>query len=320
MSIDSFKKITELLDSEPLVGSEYMVVANNTSTTKITSNGVLTFIKDNLNLQPDEIAGAGTTGIDLIQTNTPAEARGVLELGELAVQNTVTIGQVDSLSTALSNINQDIADLDADTLKKADDLSDVANTAQARLNLELGPSNAVTFGNITANGTLTTYAGISANGTIVANGSISANGALASTFSNTTSGGIINLSIPSSGSTISSGLRMDVSGDLLRFYEVGGSSRGIYVDLTTAAGSIGSNLWHSGNFNPTTKANIEGTSILVPSGNTSNRPVSPTSFNFRFNTQLNVYEGYHGLTLSWQSISTEAYARRQSILMAIALG
>lgn len=53
---------------------------------------------------------------------------------------------------------------------------------------------------------------------------------------------------------------MDTSGSLIRFYEAGGSFRGVYVDLATA-GSQGQ-IWHSNNFNPATYRKVASNTFV----------------------------------------------------------
>ena len=69
---------------------------------------------------------------------------------------------------------------------------------------------------------------------------------LNSTNSQTNEGGQINLALPSSGSTLSTSVIIDVFQNQLRFYEGGGTNRGAYIDLTAANASVGTNLLASG--------------------------------------------------------------------------
>ena len=55
-------------------------------------------------------------------------------------------------------------------------------------------------------------------------------------------GGEINLASPPSGSTISSGLNIDVYANLLRIFEAGGTNRGMSIDITSLAASAGSTI------------------------------------------------------------------------------
>jgi hypothetical protein len=53
-------------------------------------------------------------------------------------------------------------------------------------------------------------------------------------------GGEINLASPSSGSTINSGVNIDVYANLLRIFEAGGTNRGMAIDITTLGASAAS--------------------------------------------------------------------------------
>lgn len=69
---------------------------------------------------------------------------------------------------------------------------------------------------------------------------------LNATNSQTNEGGQINLALPSSGSTLSTSVIIDVYQNRLRFFEGGGTNRGAYIDLTAAAASAGTNLLSGG--------------------------------------------------------------------------
>jgi hypothetical protein len=84
---------------------------------------------------------------------------------------------------------------------------------------------------------------ISASGTVTATGDIASGGVLKSTMSMTNEGGQIELSVPSSGSTLSgTNVTIDIYQNKLRFFEQGGTNRGFYIDITSGASSAGSNL------------------------------------------------------------------------------
>jgi hypothetical protein len=59
-------------------------------------------------------------------------------------------------------------------------------------------------------------------------------------------GGQIDFALPSSGSTLSSGVSIDIYQNRLRIFESGGTNRGAYIDLTTASTGVGSNLLAGG--------------------------------------------------------------------------
>jgi hypothetical protein len=55
-------------------------------------------------------------------------------------------------------------------------------------------------------------------------------------------GGEINLASPASGSTITNGVNIDIFNNLLRFFEGGGTSRGMSIDVTTLGATVGSTI------------------------------------------------------------------------------
>lgn len=77
-------------------------------------------------------------------------------------------------------------------------------------------------------------------------------------------GGRITLGLPESGSTIAgTGVLVSVDSNQFRFFENGGTNRGIGFDITTAAAAAASVGFHSGN--AATQAQMEtGTSLVVP--------------------------------------------------------
>lgn len=77
---------------------------------------------------------------------------------------------------------------------------------------------------------------------ITAEGDIATSGVLKSTISSANEGGQIELTVPSSGSTISTNVTIDVYQNKLRFFEAGGTNRGYYVDITGGASSAGTSL------------------------------------------------------------------------------
>lgn len=81
---------------------------------------------------------------------------------------------------------------------------------------------------------------------IVSEGNIEATGILKSLNSLANEGGEIQLSLPSSGSTLSSGVTIDIYQNKLRIFESGGTNRGAYIDLSSASTGVGSNILGGG--------------------------------------------------------------------------
>jgi hypothetical protein len=75
---------------------------------------------------------------------------------------------------------------------------------------------------------------------------VTSTGNLLSTYSAGDEGGEIFLAKPQTNTSISTGVRIDIYQNKLRFWEDGGTNRGAYIDLTAAAASVGSNLLTGG--------------------------------------------------------------------------
>ena len=63
----------------------------------------------------------------------------------------------------------------------------------------------------------------------------------------TTIGGTLQFEVPSTGSTLSGPVQIRVNANRVEISEAGGTSRGVNIDLTTAAAAAGSALIHAGN-------------------------------------------------------------------------
>jgi len=239
MSITNFKKIPELVVNDKLANSDVFAVANDTTTSKLTVSQLMVHVKHNAEITSNTIIDHGTTGRLVFRAPTPAAARTVLELGTIAVKNTITISEVDNLSANLAYLQSQITSNDVDiaalqanvtnlnatVVIKGNNLSDIPNKYTARANLGVGYHSDVHFSNLTANGIIT------------------------SEFSNSTQGGILQLNTPTSGTTLVGGkIRIDSASNQIRFYESGGSHRGLYVDLSLGANNAGTPILHSGNF------------------------------------------------------------------------
>ena len=98
--------------------------------------------------------------------------------------------------------------------------------------ISFGASNANTLGR-------------AGTGPLTYTGNFVATGELSTLFSSGDEGGQINFGIPQTNTTLSSGVAIDIYQNKLRFWETGGTNRGVYIDLTTAATSVGTNLLSS---------------------------------------------------------------------------
>ncbi|MED5536468.1 MAG: hypothetical protein VX661_01345 [Pseudomonadota bacterium] len=72
-------------------------------------------------------------------------------------------------------------------------------------------------------------------------------------------GGEVRLKRPTSETAFEADVAIDLYKNQLRIFETTGALRGLFFDVTELLGGIASKVWHSGNFNPATKATL-GTS------------------------------------------------------------
>lgn len=79
-------------------------------------------------------------------------------------------------------------------------------------------------------------------GTLSVTGDALVSGVLKSTQSSGNEGGQIDLAKASTNTTIVTGISIDVYQDRLRIFETGGTNRGVYIDLSSAATGVGTNL------------------------------------------------------------------------------
>jgi hypothetical protein len=78
--------------------------------------------------------------------------------------------------------------------------------------------------------------GITSDGDIVAGINLKSN------YQSGDEGGEIFLNKPVTGTTLNTGVTIDVNGDRLRFFENGGTNRGFYIDIASGGTSVGTNL------------------------------------------------------------------------------
>ena len=111
-------------------------------------------------------------------------------------------------------------------------------------------SNPTTSGLLAHTGRVTISTNLSVSGNATVTGTMAATGIvsgseLTSTLASGDEGGQINLAKPPN-ATISGGVTIDAYQNKIRIFEQGGSARGVYIDLTAAAGGVGSNLLTGG--------------------------------------------------------------------------
>jgi hypothetical protein len=119
---------------------------------------------------------------------------------------------------------------------KANTANTTAQAAFDKANTYPGNSNQVLYKN--SSNVLTSSSGLVYDGV-----SLKVNGNLESTFQSGDEGGEIFLNKSVNNTTLTTGVSIDVYQNKLRFFETGGSNRGVYIDMANgAAGGIGTNL------------------------------------------------------------------------------
>jgi hypothetical protein len=89
---------------------------------------------------------------------------------------------------------------------------------------------------------LAALSGASFTGDVSTTGNVTASGNLRSTNSSADEGGEIFLNKSVTNTTLTGGVTIDVWQNRLRFFEQGGNARGYYIDISTGADSVGTNL------------------------------------------------------------------------------
>jgi len=111
-----------------------------------------------------------------------------------------------------------------------------ANAAFDKANTYPGNSGQILYKN--SSNVLTSSSGLAYDGV-----SLKVNGNLESTYQSGDEGGEIFLAKSVTNTTLTSGVSIDIYQNKLRFFETGGSNRGVYIDMANgASGGIGTNL------------------------------------------------------------------------------
>jgi len=197
--------------------------------------------------------GGGATWAALTGTNT---ALRLLIADRLQVANAVATYQTKVVErAALANTNAYIAtratwsSVTGTNTALRTLISDRLQVANAS-SLYATKSNPTTSGLLahTGRATISTNLTVSGNasvtGTMTATGIVSGS-ELTSTLASGDEGGQVNLAKPPNATT-SGGVTIDAYQNKLRIFEQGGTSRGVYIDLTAAAAGVGTNLLTGG--------------------------------------------------------------------------
>ena len=166
-------------------------------------------------------------------TVDPSTGDVVLSLPQdIATDSTVTFANINLSDATTITIDAD-NDLDiasTDNIK----LIPAAIDGKVTIDSDTVSTNAIS-------GALVVGGGVGVSGAIYASGTITGN-VLSSSQSVGNEGGQIDLALAASNTTLSGNVSIDVYQNRLRIFENGGSNRGVYIDLTSAANSVGTNL------------------------------------------------------------------------------
>lgn len=88
-------------------------------------------------------------------------------------------------------------------------------------------------------------------------------------------GGQIDFGNPVTNTSLTGGVAIDIYQNRMRFFEKGGSARGFYIDLTSGAGGVGTNLVASGG-GVSTLNNLSGAVVLAAGNNVTITPSGNT--------------------------------------------
>ena len=117
-------------------------------------------------------------------------------------------------------------------------------------------------------------------------GDVVSEGMLSSLYSVGDEGGIIELAIPDTNSTLSGTIAIDVFQNKFRIFETAGTNRGVYIDLTAANAAAGTNLLATGGGGSGTITQVAG----VDSGEVSNSQLASAVSQTGILTTANVIE------------------------------
>ena len=197
---------------------------------------------------------------------------------------------------------------------------------------EIGYLDGVTSAIQTQINNKASLSGASFTGDVSSTGNISASGVLKSTASSTNEGGQIELTLPSSGSTLSgTNVTIDVYQDKLRIFESGGTNRGAYIPLNSTGASVGTSLLGGTtgamNYSQTegTKQSgisTAGTTIVSTSITTNGYPILVTVTGDVENNSAGawtVLQLYRGSTAIGNPVHTEGSAGSENVPYALSV-
>ena len=221
---------------------------------------------------------SGATWSALISTNT---ALRTLINDRLQVANAAAVYQTKAVErAALANTNAYIATratwtglTETNTALRTliNDRLQVANAST----LYATKSNPTTSGLLAHTGRATISTNLAVSGNASVTGTMTASGIvygqeLHSTMASGDEGGEIKLAKPPNG-TLDGGITIDAYQNKLRIFEQGGSARGVYIDLSAAAGGVGTNLLAGGGTSSNSFSGILVGANVISADSTSDR-------------------------------------------------
>ena len=142
-------------------------------------------------------------------------------------------------------------------------------------------------------------------GTVTATGIVSGS-ELTSSNSVGDEGGQINLAQPQTNNTMSGGVTIDVYQNKLRIFEQGGTTRGVYVDLTAASSAIGSNLLSG-------SGSVSSVSVVSANGFAGTVATSTTTPAITLSTSITGILKGNGTAISAATVGTDYASPSQTM-------
>jgi hypothetical protein len=151
---------------------------------------------------------------------------------DISTDSTVTFAGINLSSADPININ---ADNDI-SIVSSDDITLTPSVTEGKVLIN---SDTISTSEIT--GALVVNGGVGIDGDVNSSGTITGE-ILSSNQSSGNEGGQIDLALAATNTTLSGSVSVDIWQNKLRIFETGGTNRGVYIDLTSAAIGVGTNL------------------------------------------------------------------------------
>ena len=278
------------------------VISLNVSTGSVSATGNV-WSGGELSATGNVIAGNVTT-VGLISATGSATAGNVYTAGEVSATGNITGGNISATGNINTTGNIVAGYFYGDGSNITGLTTSAARISNGTSNVDIFTANGnVSFG-VNGFGNVFTVSefGASTTGNLIATGDVGANNVSANTVTGTTSGTFGNVTITTSAIntnlsplTINSGLAAN------DFAVNGQSANVLYVNATTNSVSIGSNVQTTGAALAINATN----SLLLPVGNTAQRPGTPVEGMIRYNTTISTLEAWDGAT--WEPVGSPTF-------------